>query len=108
MKIAELDLIEVYVYANQIQGLSNYVYMQNSESNKLVSDFGMFAEQLSNNLLKMCEKKIKKNKMSSISFLVLKKELSSFKFYSSKERNLTFLCSLLEKYNFYENVLINR
>lgn len=107
MKKQELDLIECYVYANQIEGLSSCVLLQNFDSNKYVADFGCFSENLSKKLLKKCEKKIKKNKLNSISFLVLKKELSCFKFYKNPEQNLTALCHMLEKYSFYENLLLN-
>ena len=105
MKNSELDLMEVYVYANHIEGLSNCVLTQNANDNVYVFEFGSFAQNLSDKLLKKCERKIKKKKLNTLSFLILKKELSSFKFYTTREKNLKALCSLLEKYKHYENLL---
>lgn len=107
MKKSELELVEVYVFANHIQGLSTCVQLQNSESNSYVYEFGRWIENLSKKMIRSCEKKLKKKKLSSLSFLILKKEISGFKFYTNGEKNLLSLCNLLEKFNFYENVLIN-
>ena len=107
MKKEELDLIEVYIYANHIQGLSTCVQLQNLKNNNYVYEFGKFTEFLSQKMLKMVEKKLKKKKLSTLSFLILKKELSSFKFYNIPEKNLSALCLLSEKYRFYEQMLIN-
>ncbi len=105
MKNQELELMEIYVYANHIEGLSGCVLKQNAEDNSYISQFGNFAQSLSSKLLKKCEKKIKRKKLNTLSFLVLKKELSSFKFHTAREKNLKSLCFLLEKYKYYENLL---
>lgn len=107
MKKEELDLIEVYIFANHLQGLASCVSLQNVENNSYFHEFGKFTENLSSKMIKSCEKKLKRKKLNTLSFLILKKELASFKFYTNREKNLQNLCLLLEKYNFYENVLIN-
>ena len=105
MKKSELDLIEIYVFANHVQGLSSCVKLQNFKNNNFFNQFGKFTENLSQNMIKTCEKKLKKKKLSSLSFLILKKELTNFKFYTNEEKNLTALCMLLNKFNFYNQLL---
>ena len=105
MKKQELELMEIYVYANHIDGLSSCIIEQNLNNNFYIENFGNFAKNLSSTLLKKCEKKIKRKKLNTLSFLILKKEISSFKFYKTSEKNLNDLCFLLEKYKYYENML---
>lgn len=104
MRNNKIKYIEAYIYAKTLNQITKHTNTNNQS--KELSDNINRGFKLSENLLAVCEEKIKKLKLDDLSFLVLKKELEKPTTYeNSFSVNYKKICEMLTDYDNYLNIV---
>lgn len=104
MNKTKTKYIEAYIYAKTLNQITKHTPHNNI--NLSLNNNILRGEKLSNELLEICEEKIKNLKLDDLSFLVLKKELEKPTTYeNSFSVNYKKICEMLTDYDNYLNIV---